>query len=278
MKRVLTLCLLLQLPGIAVATPRQDWFKNTPLKESLQALLSHQTQQAWQELVIAVEQNPVTANYWQPIKLEILRQSDCGHQLTDPSNGSFPPFTLSLISRTGQTSSGYQIKLSIEDSRQSGAFSLNAPNGETLISGTLNATNHYQEWEISELLTKPTPGVYRLNYRNQQMLLLVSDYNASTWLSRSDSNQTRLKLALPSGNQSCFPASVMLQWFDKQYQQVGDRLPLSATAHYVDLPKSTARQGAQYLSASALLFEYQASIKVEYIHRMSLPTPQSTFK
>ncbi|WP_100754188.1 DUF2861 family protein [Vibrio salilacus] len=278
MKSVLTLCLLLQLSAIAVATPTQDWFKNTPLKDSLQALLSHQTQQAWQELVIAVEQTPVTANYWQPLKLEILRQTDCGHQLTDPSNSAFPPFTLSLISRTGQTSSGYQIKLSIEDSRQSGPFSLNTANGETLISGTLNAIDYYQEWEISELFTKPSPGVYRLNFRNQQMLLLVSDYNTSTWLTRSDNNQKRLTLALPRGNQLCLPASVMLQWFDKQYQQVGDRLPLLATEQYVDLPKSSDRQGAQYLSASALLFEYQAMIKVEYIHRMSLPTPQSTFK
>lgn len=260
----LTLLLMSSLPAHA----ESSWFRPTPLKPVLEALLKKNPQLAWQELLIALETHSVATGQWQPVKQVILSRSECGHRLI--SNHSFPPFTLSLISRKGHSNSSYQLKVSIESAQQSGPLLLTSPDGDKLIHGDVLPKKYYQEWETRDLLLKPKPGLYQLSFADQVITLLLSDYDTSRWLMRDGMKPHRLNVDVPSTTQSCQPLEVLLQWFDSQYAQVGERTPLTLNQTFVQLPDNLSRGDAQYLSASALLYEYQANIKVEYIQRVTL--------
>ncbi|NVD07722.1 DUF2861 family protein [Vibrio sp. JPW-9-11-11] len=244
------------------------WFRPTPIRPALEALLQQNPQRAWQELLVALDSHSVASEQWQPVKQVILSRSECGHRLT--SAHPFPPFTLSLISRKGHSSSSYQLKISIESAQQSGPLLLTSPDGERLIHGDVLPGKFYQEWETRDLLLKPKPGLYQLSFASQTISLLLSDFDTSGWLMRDGAKPNRLNVDVPSTTQTCQPLQVLLQWFDDHYDQVGERTPLTLNQTHVQLPDNLFRDNAQYLSASALLYEYQANIKIEYIQRVTL--------
>mgnify|MGYP000129377916 CR=1 FL=1 len=270
--RTASLLLVLLSPLSSSATDA-SWFRDTPIQNTLTALMNGHPQQAWQELLLALSQNTIAPKHWQPVKEAILAHSKCGHNLfVDPNNRN-PLFTLSVISRSGFSSSGYQIKLSTEQVGYSGNFELLSPQGNTVLSNTVEPDKQYQEWETSELINQPAAGVYFLKFNQNKTPIIISTYDSSHWISRKGQSPTKLLTQLPKLNNNCALPIVRLQWFDSNYHQVGSRKPLKVTGQRVELDQLVAPSEAQYLSASALIYEYQPGAKVEYIHRVSLPFP-----
>jgi len=266
MKRPCFLAIFLLL--VRPAKAESPWFRPTPLEPALRALLQQNPQRAWQELLAALNGVSLDPAQWQPIKHAILSRSECGQRLITADH--IPPITLTLISRTGHSSSSYQLKLSMEDAEQDGQLKLIAPNGEELIQANMVSGQFYQEWETRDLFIKPQPGLYQLSFSGQSVSLLLSDYDTSDWLARDRVEPNLLNTYGPNEKQTCHPLQVSLQWFDNQYHQVGERMPLAINQSSIQLPANLNRAGAQYLSASALLYEYQANIRIEYIQRVTL--------
>ncbi|MEX0336933.1 DUF2861 family protein [Vibrio tubiashii] len=247
------------------------WFRNTPMQSTMEALLEKQPRRAWQELTLALSQSQIEPIHWQPVKEAILAQSNCGHQL-DTSLSAMPPrLTLSFISRSGFSSSGYQIKVSTEETQQGGHFSLVTPQGISLLSGEIDPHKHYQEWETNELITSPEAGVYYLKYNRNELPVVVSRYDSNHWLNRSTMDSSQIQASLPQLNNGCAKPVVNLQWFDSEYNQVKDKKALEVTSKKITLEQLQPPSNARHLSASTLIFEYQPGVKIEYIHRISLP-------
>ncbi|OAJ95179.1 hypothetical protein APB76_07810 [Vibrio bivalvicida] len=265
--------LLVLLSSLGSSANDASWFRDTPIQNSLDALMNGQPQQAWQELILSLSQNTIQPKHWQPVKEAILAQSKCGHNLfVEPNNGS-PLFTLSIISRSDFSSSGYQVKLSTEQVGHSGIFELLSPQGNTVLSNTVEPDKQYQEWETSELINRPVAGVYFLKFNQNETPIIISTYDSSHWIKRENQNPVALQTQLPKLNNNCALPIVRLQWFDSNYHQVGSKKPLKEIDQRVELGQLNPPPEAQYLSASVLIYEYQPRVKVEYIHRVSLPFP-----
>ncbi|MBW3696845.1 DUF2861 family protein [Vibrio sp. T187] len=247
------------------------WFPQTALQATLAALINEQPQQAWQELELALREQPISAQHWQPLKSEILSALDCGQALDIGSDTGLAPFTLSIISRTGLSNSGYQLKLSTERRQLQGVVTLLSPNNKVLLTGKLSEGKAYQEWELSELLSKPESGFYTLKIGDNEWPILVSDYNSKSWLQRKSTTINELKSDLPDLTETCGFPNYSLQWFDSDYQQIGAKQAIASNGNSIHLGTLNPPKNAEFLSASVAIFEYQAKIRVEYIHRVSIP-------
>lgn len=248
-----------------------NWFRHTPIQPSLNALLDAQPQRAWQELILALSQSNVEGKHWQPLKEAILEQSNCGHALQEKLPKGTTTMTLSMISRSGFSSSGYQIKLSTEQLGLSGHFELISPQGIAILSGQLESSQAYQEWETSELISRPHAGLYYLKVDNHELPIILSEYDSRQWIQRSKQDRSQLDLLLPEQHNGCALATISLQWFDVNYNQIGRKQAINTNKNKALPEFSTHPKKAKHLSASAMIYEYQPGIKVEYIHRVALP-------
>ncbi|WP_281222994.1 DUF2861 family protein [Photobacterium sanguinicancri] len=275
--------LLFMVCTLAPVTSSASWFPNSPLQPTLDALLVKHPQRAWQELLLAVSQFDIDSQHWLPIKNEIMVQTRCGQQLMHEGNGLSAKLTLTIISRSGLASLGYQVKISAEQVKQTQVFSLYTPQGEQLVSGELTAKRDYQEWETNELLAKPQAGLYQLEVGKNRYPLLITNSDTESWLSREGTLNTQLITHLPETITHCSPPSLSWEWFDQNYNQIGLKQPIDLCE--VSLSKASAETNtrlpappsnqASYLSASASIFEYQTGVKIEYLHRVAIPIPQN---
>lgn len=263
--------LLIALVAPFCAANTTPWFRDTPMQSTMKAVLEKQPKQAWQELTLTLSQNHIDPKHWQPVKEAILAQSNCGHQLDYIVSAIPTRLTLSFISRSGFSSSGYQVKVSTEETQQGGHFSLVNQQGVTLLSGEIEPHKNYQEWETNELITSPEAGVYYLKYNRNELPVVVSRYDSNHWLNRSTMNSSQIQASLPQLNNGCAKPVVNLQWFDSDYNQVGSKKALQVTSNQIRLEQLQPPTNAHHLSASTLIFEYQPGVKIEYIHRISLP-------
>ncbi|MGF1833188.1 DUF2861 family protein [Photobacterium sanguinicancri] len=268
-------CMLTPMTGLA------SWFPYSPLQTTLDALLSAQPQRAWQELLLAVSQSDIDSQHWLPIKNEIMAQTNCGQQLMTDLNNLPAALTLTVISRSGLSSLGYQIKLSAEQASQMQNFTLYNPQGKQLLEGELLPKSGYQEWETDDLLAPPQAGLYQLEIGANRYPLLTADNDTENWLARKGTRNPQLITHLPETVTHCSPPALSWQWFDQGYNQIGLKRPIDLNkvaqnktdAETNTLIPSPPSNKASYLSASASIFEYQSGVKIEYIHRVAIPFP-----
>ena len=268
-------CMLTPMTGLA------SWFPYSPLQTTLDALLSAQPQRAWQELLLAVSQSDIDSQHWLPIKNEIMAQTNCGQQLMTDLNNLPAALTLTVISRSGLSSLGYQIKLSAEQASQMQNFTLYNPQGKQLLEGELLPKSVYQEWETDDLLANPQAGLYQLEIGANRYPLLIADNDTENWLARKGTRNPQLITHLPETVTHCSPPALSWQWFDQGYNQIGLKRPIDLNkvaqnktdAETNTLIPSPPSNKASYLSASVSIFEYQSGVKIEYIHRVAIPFP-----
>ncbi|EGU61567.1 hypothetical protein VINI7043_22347 [Vibrio nigripulchritudo ATCC 27043] len=263
---------LLLLAALTSSACNAEWFANTPLQDTYQALIEGHPERAWQELHLALGNQALESQYWLPIKQEILNQTRCGLDLSE--RPVLEPIKIHFIRRLGQTSAGFQIKVSAEQIKTSIPFSVISPNGKRLIEGKLLTKEGYQERESQEMLITPPSGIYQLELGSVSYPLIISLSNDNPWLVLSNKAKPKLALTMPETPSNCANAFSSWQWFDSQYQQLGRAIPISDKIADIPSPHHESN-GAEYLSASVKVREYQNGIAIDYVHRMSIPyTPE----
>ncbi len=247
-----------------------SWFRTTPLQLTLNALVSNQPKLAWQELITTLDKHPLPYQYWQPIKEQILSQTDCGKQLTSTKKPA--TITLSIISRVTFSALDHQIKLSAEQITETASFELREPSENIILSGQLNPNLSYQEWETSDLLAKPETGIYTLTIGQNSYKVLISSYSTYQWLERSTNESSLLNSKPPQLTNQCPPMTVFQQWFDAEYRQVGTQHAIVSQTNQIQIPLQAVPEQAKFQRVSARIFEYQSDIKIEYLHRVAVPS------
>jgi len=257
-----------------------DWFPETPLQASYSALVEGNTLLAWQELQLSLSRHNVEERYWRPVKQAILSETQCGKQLTSaPSIAA--NISLAIISKGNVNNQGYQVKLSTEQVTQPLRLQLFDEYNTLIVSAVITSpTKEYTEFESNELLSQPKAGLYQLAVNGVHYPLIISSFAATPWLhSTADRTFKSLTITPPNRVASCAPASVRWQWFDEDYNLLGQPAPMKLTpiitanndSYSVSLPPAAPAK-AKWLSGVVSQFEYQGRIKVEYIQRYSLPT------
>lgn len=246
------------------------WFSDTPLQHTYQAMIDGQPKLAWEELKIAVSQHSLSSQYWLPVKNEIIAQTECGKGLDD----SFSPesdIQISFIRRFGLASQGYQINISTEKSHGEQDVSLLSPTGKTLISGHFSELAEYQELETKEMLVTPSSGVYTLKVGQNTYPIVASLGRNTRWLKVENAlGKQILSVSSPENIAGCPRTNVNWQWFDGQYNMLGNKIPIGS--NNAELPTiSPFPSQAHHLSAAVELTEYQGRLQISYIQRVALP-------
>ncbi|ELV8595980.1 DUF2861 family protein [Vibrio fluvialis] len=248
------------------------WFPDSPLQKTYLALAEHQPNLAWQELQIALGEQQLDPRYWHAAKQAILTQTRCGKALRAEPVHVASGVSVSFIRRSGVASQGYQIKLTADSVPFSLPVELVAPSGESLLAGQLAPSAEYQEIETSEMLTPPPFGFYQLKLGTNRYPLVVSVDDSQPWLSVNVQTHT-LSLSLPETVAGCADPVANWLWLDEQYDMV--KLSNVITSTQTSLPGTGQTPfTARHLSAVATQFEYQHSVKVEYVQRIAIPLPQ----
>ncbi|MCG9681997.1 DUF2861 family protein [Vibrio sp. Isolate23] len=260
-------CLLCAL--LFSITAYANWFSDTPLSRTYEALLNGQPLLAWQELHLALSQQNISRDYWQPVKLEILNQTQCGQKLITHSEFLPANISLSFVRRSGLASQGFQIKLSAEDVHSTLDVELTSPTKKRILHGLFTSQLGYQEMESEEMLVEPESGVYQLKLNENTYALIIAMPKNQNWLTLDNITQ-QLTVTPPTVTDSCAKAMAHWQWFDRHYTLIDKRIPIQTLN--APFPKSSQQpKGAAHLSASVSIFEYQQGLKVEYIQRLALP-------
>ncbi|MCG9542421.1 DUF2861 family protein [Vibrio sp. Isolate33] len=251
------------------------WFADTPLQHTYQSLLDNQPQVAWQELQIALNQETLDSQLWLPVKQEILSRTQCGTTL-EQSSAPNNHIQVSFIKRHGLSSQGYQIKVSAEQLNeavedQTQRISLVSPEGKVVIDGQLNSDVEYQEIETSEMFIKPESGVYQLTIGSNNYPIIVALDDSKRWLTLENKlNDPHIVVTPPNVIDNCPNTNVSWQWFDENYDMLGFKVPIKSLEATVPTESPSGAQ-AKHLSASVEMFEYQGSIEVQYVQRVSVP-------
>ncbi|WP_390233187.1 DUF2861 family protein [Vibrio sp. F74] len=266
---------------IAIAFPsvsQAAWFTDTPLQRTYQALIDQQPILAWQELKIALNQNQLDSQFWVPVKQEVLSQTECGQDLSNDFN-SISNIQVSFIRRFGLSSQGYQLKISSRRNTSDQDIALVSPSGKRLLSGKLIAHAQYQEIETEEMLLKPPSGVYQLEIGQNSYPIIASMDNNKRWLKLEHKLHSPSILITPPRNViGCPEVNASWQWFDEQYNMLGNRVPIQNSN--LSVPKeSPYSYKAKHLSAAVELTEYQNGTKINYIQRVAIPfSPENEAK
>ena len=140
------------------------------------------------------------------------------------------------------------------------------------MSGQLNPNLSYQEWETSDLLAKPETGIYTLTIGQNSYKVLISSYSTYQWLERSTNESSLLNSKPPQLTNQCPPMTVFQQWFDAEYRQVGTQHAIVSQTNQIQIPLQAVPEQAKFQRVSARIFEYQSDIKIEYLHRVAVPS------
>ncbi|GLR71944.1 DUF2861 family protein [Agaribacter marinus] len=270
-KTILGLIIFLLTADSLGAARDSEWFMRTPMQKSFNALMIKQPKVAWWELVSALNRHDIAVEHWLPLKETILKESNCGQILYNAFGNLNKGFKLSIISRQGFSNQGYQIKLSIDQKTINGSFQLLSPKKEVVLSGGIDEDASYQEWETDELLIKPIAGLYYLTFNGFETPIVVSNYHSERWLERITQFSDKISVSLPNLANGCDPATTGFHWFNEDYQQIGKKIIANVEGNTVKVSPAKIPHGAEFLSVSALIYELQSGVRVEYIHRISMP-------
>lgn len=239
------------------------WFRSTPLQSSYQKLVEGFPQQAWHELISALSFTPVAEPFWQPIKEEILNQTQCGQSLQATSTND-KAVAVTFIHKINQTFQGYQVKVSIDDLVEPLNVSLISPQGKMIIEQTL-VPAIYTESESHELLSPYASGVYWLILGKQRFPLLISAPSIVAWI--DPINDNKININLPITLYICAPALAREQFFDQNFALLHSQIINSSKPFTF----AKATKETKWKSLSVIKSEYQGSIRVEYIQRLTSP-------
>ncbi|EPS3400150.1 DUF2861 family protein [Vibrio vulnificus] len=253
--------------GAAIAEtppgPTHAWFRATPLQSSYQPLIDGHPTQAWHELIHTLSTTPVAEAFWQPIKEAILSQTQCGQALpsTSPNNLAI---AVTFIHKFNQTFQGYQVRLSAENLSQPLAVRLTSAQGATVLETEL-APADYAEVESRDLLSPYAAGVYWLTLGEHRMALLISAPSNTPWIEQSSAAD--LTIRFPSTPSGCASSLARWQFFDQNFT-----LLHSQTVNRDQTSSSSAVPSqAHWRSLSVIQSEYQGTIRVEQMQRLTIP-------
>ena len=256
-----------------------DWFMPTPLASTYSALAAGNIQLAWQEMLLALNQNPVDESNWAQAKKVLISKSQCGKQLIiDPSMNHKQYIRLTIQKKTNLVQQGYQLKVSLDGVEKSYAISLRDQQGQAWLSGiTSQPEQGYVELESDDLVYAPAAGFYQLTIDKAVYPLILSSSYEQPWIKVNRSNgSSPISVRLPDTLASCQAGSMRWQWFDDEFSMLGysqpNQLnnPSSERFESVLLPASFPGN-TKWVSAVVSQWEYQSAVKVEYAQRVTLP-------
>ncbi|GAB6262960.1 DUF2861 family protein [Photobacterium sp. R1] len=282
-------CLLasLALPAAAGPFPTNpaDWFMTTPLQSVYQALVEDQTELAWQELQLTLQQHAsVPVSQWQPVFQQILNQSDCGRRLGAPlsladSTQTAMRISLSLQHKVNLHQQVQQLKVAIEGAGQSLTIVLTDRAGKPWLSGIVTPDKEgYAELESAEWFQPVPDGGYLLQVGKQTYPLIL----VSAWLPGSaapvtfqDKRQTESPFLFPSPEvtpaRRCQVSRRLWQWLDGTYQLAAPLEAVQLDNQRRGIIPASVPADAEWLSAVVASRYFQGSLDIEQVYRVTLP-------
>ncbi|EHU6506715.1 DUF2861 family protein [Vibrio cholerae] len=255
------------ISGAAIAetppSPIHAWFRATPLQTSYQQLAEGHPMQAWHELIHTLSTTPVAEAFWQPIKEAILSQTQCGQALPNTSPNDLS-IAVTFIHKFNQTFQGYQVRLSAENLTQPLAVRLTSAQGATVLEAEL-APADYAEVESRDLLSPYAAGVYWLTLGEQRIALLISAPSNTPWIEQSSA--TDLTIRFPATPSGCASSLARWQFFDQNFTLLHSQ---TVNRDQPPAPPSAPSQ-ARWRSLSVIQSEYQGTIRVEQMQRLTIP-------
>ncbi|KQA13065.1 DUF2861 family protein [Vibrio cholerae] len=255
------------ISGAAIAetppSPIHAWFRATPLQTSYQQLAEGHPMQAWHELIHTLSTTPVAEAFWQPIKEAILSQTQCGQALPNTSPNDLS-IAVTFIHKFNQTFQGYQVRLSAENLTQPLAVRLTSAQGATVLEAEL-APADYAEVESRDLLSPYAAGVYWLTLGEQRIALLISAPSSTPWIEQSSA--TDLTIRFPATPSGCASSLARWQFFDQNFTLLHSQ---TVNRDQPPAPPSAPSQ-AHWRSLSITQSEYQGTIRVEQMQRLTIP-------
>ncbi|ELK8308312.1 TPA: DUF2861 family protein [Vibrio vulnificus] len=244
-------------------SPTHPWFRATPLQSSYQRLVEGHPTQAWHELIHTLSTTPVAEDFWQPIKEAILSQTQCGQALPSTSPNDLA-IAVTFIHKFNQTFQGYQVRLSAENLTQPLAVRLASAQGATLLAAEL-APADYAEVESRDLLSPYAAGIYWLTLDEQRIALLISAPSSTPWIEQSSAAD--LTIHLPASPSGCASSMARWQFFDQHFTLLHSQ---TVNRDQPPAPPSAPSQ-ARWRSLSVIQSEYQGTIRVEQMQRLTIP-------
>ncbi|HDY7702072.1 TPA: DUF2861 family protein [Vibrio vulnificus] len=244
-------------------SPTHPWFRTTPLQSSYQRLVEGHPTQAWHELIHTLSTTPVAEDFWQPIKEAILSQTQCGQALPSTSPNDLA-IAVTFIYKFNQTFQGYQVRLSAENLTQPLTVRLASAQGATLLAAEL-APADYAEVESRDLLSPYAAGIYWLTLDEQRIALLISAPSSTPWIEQSSAAD--LTIHLPASPSGCASSMARWQFFDQHFTLLHSQ---TVNRDQPPAPPSAPSQ-ARWRSLSVIQSEYQGTIRVEQMQRLTIP-------
>ncbi|EKD7161405.1 DUF2861 family protein [Vibrio vulnificus] len=244
-------------------SPTHPWFRATPLQSSYQRLVEGHPTQAWHELIHTLSTTPVAEDFWQPIKEAILSQTQCGQALPSTSPNDLA-IAVTFIHKFNQTFQGYQVRLSAENLTQPLAVRLASAQGATLLAAEL-APADYAEVESRDLLSPYAAGIYWLTLDEHRIALLISAPSSTPWIEQSSAAD--LTIHLPASPSGCASSMARWQFFDQHFTLLHSQ---TVNRDQPPAPPSAPSQ-ARWRSLSVIQSEYQGTIRVEQMQRLTIP-------
>lgn len=272
MKRIALVGLLMWSAPHSLAAASEAWFAPTPLRNTYQQLAQGHPLLAWHELSLALQSHSIDEQHWLAVKKVILSRTQCGQAL--PLSLSVPAaVTVSFIDKTNQSFRGHQVKIAVELLRRPVMITLRDPQGNVLLEhafepvGSGSWEQDYLEAESAELLAPFASGLYALTIDGRSVPLVIAASESSHWAESDVRDPQRVSLNLPSTTSSCAPAQAQWQYFDRQFELL-DAQPVAADTENVFPP---APQQARWQSVSVMQSEYQGSIRIHRVQRLTQP-------
>ncbi|MDO6583082.1 DUF2861 family protein [Photobacterium sp. 2_MG-2023] len=271
----------------AGSTAAGGWFMSTPLQRVYQALADHNMLLAWQELQVVLQQStePVTPDLWQPVFQQLINQSDCGRRLTEyPGVLSDwvdqPRISLSIQDKVNLSQRVYQLKLSIDGAGHAMEVSLTDSRGNQWLSGASSTpVEGYSELESREWFQSVPDGYYQLSVGEKHYPLILTSLQETERAPAIQLQQAEKSTAgvfvfspdLSADRNACQRQRLQWQWFDSDYQLASpaETLVLDAQGHGV--PPRDKPDNANWLSAVVADSYFQGAIKIENVHRLTVP-------
>ncbi|MBD8511397.1 DUF2861 family protein [Photobacterium sp. WH24] len=271
----------------AGSTAAGGWFMPTPLQRVYQALADHNMLLAWQELQVVLQQStePVTPDLWQPVFQQLINQSDCGRRLTEYPGAlsdwvDQPRISLSIQDKVNLSQRVYQLKLSIDGAGHAMEVSLTDSRGNQWLSGASSTpVEGYSELESREWFQSVPDGYYQLSVGEKHYPLILTSLQETERASAIQLQQAEKSTAgvfvfspdLFADRNACQRQRLQWQWFDSDYQLASpaETLVLDAQGHGV--PPRDKPDNANWLSAVVADSYFQGAIKIENVHRLTVP-------
>ncbi|MEI8593029.1 DUF2861 family protein [Photobacterium sp. Hal280] len=271
----------------AGSTAASGWFMPTPLQRVYQALADQNLRLAWQELQIVLQDSQATVgpDLWRPVFQQLMNQSDCGRRLSE-SPGAMsdwvdqPRISLSIQDKVNLSQRVYQLKLAVDGVSQSVAVSLTDSRGNQWLSGVTAAPEAgYSELESREWFQSVPDGYYQLTLGEKHYPLILAsrqetESDPAIQLQQADKNTAGVFVFSPdlsADRNACQKQRLQWQWFDSDYQLATPAETIVLDAQGYGVPPHDKPENANWLSAVVADSYFQGPIKIENVHRLTVP-------